>query len=252
VGKNSIMLGDMGSRPIRTRAGRILIPAQTTPVGPDGEYFNPGGGYSFHEASVLIGQWTHGDRLNWKISPPVSIDPARSTRGAIEPTLAEMPDGRILMVLRGSNGGTKDPDHRIPSYRWHAVSADGGLTWSTPEPWTYTNGATFFSPSSCSQLLTHSNGRCYWLGNICKTNAKANSPRHPFVIAQVDPATLQLIESTVTLIDQCRPGEDPSLTLSNFMAHEDRQTGEILLHMSRLFTSTATGDAYVYRIAVEK
>lgn len=30
-------------------------------------------------------------------------DPAKSTRGCDEPTIAEIPDGRVLMVIRGSN-----------------------------------------------------------------------------------------------------------------------------------------------------
>lgn len=252
VGKNSIMMGDLGSRPIRTRGGRILVPAQVTPLGPDGEYYNPGGGYTFHEAAVLIGQWREDERLSWRMGPTVKIDPARSTRGAIEPTLAQMGDGRILMVIRGSNGGTKDTEHQIPSYRWHAVSADEGETWTEPVPWTYAeNGKAFYSPSSCSQLLPHSNGKCYWLGNICKENAQANSPRYPFVIGRVDQESLQLMEASVTKIDDRGEGEDASLTLSNFMAHEDRKSGGVIVHMSRFVPATWTGDAYIYRIAVE-
>lgn len=64
----------------------------------------------------------------------MEADPAASTRGTIEPTLAEMPDGRILMVMRGSNGGSKDPEFKIPGYRWHSVSSDGGYHWTKPQP----------------------------------------------------------------------------------------------------------------------
>ena len=39
---------DSGSETIRTRGGRLLVPVQVCPVGPDGRYLNPGGGYSYH------------------------------------------------------------------------------------------------------------------------------------------------------------------------------------------------------------
>ncbi|MCC6424134.1 MAG: exo-alpha-sialidase [Phycisphaerales bacterium] len=250
VGKNSIMIGDMGSRPIRTRQGEILVPVQTSPIGPDGEYYNPGGGLSFHESAVLIGRWKDNQHIDWSLSDRISIDPGRSTRGAVEPTIAQLPDGRILMVIRGSNGGSKDPNHQIPSYRWVCVSEDGGRTWGIPKPWTDTDGNAFFSPSSCSQLLNHSNGKFYWLGNISPNNCQNNSPRYPFIIAEVDPDSLQLKKETIWVVDDRTSDEDPSLTLSNFMAHEDRQTGEIILHMSRFFPNQWFGDAFEYRIRV--
>lgn len=41
--------------------------------------------------------------------------------------------------------------------------------------------------------------------------------------------------------------------LSNFFAHEDRATGDILLHMSRAFATKGwTTDAYLFRIGVGK
>jgi hypothetical protein len=251
IGKNSIMIGDMGSRPIRTCQGKILVPVQMTPLGPDGEYHAPPGVTSFHESAVLIGTWRADHRLiDWKLSQRVKIDPSRSTRGAIEPTILEISEGRILMILRGSNGGATDPDHQIPSYRWQTISNDGGQTWSEVRPWTYTDGMTFFSPSSCSQLLRHSSGRIVWLGNVNSTNSVNNGPRYPFVIGEVDPDSFGLVRESVVVIDDCGPGDDPSLMLSNFMAHEDRQTKEIVLHMSRFNVAKWTGDAYQYRIGV--
>ena len=40
------------------------------------------------------------------------------------------------------------------------------------------------------------------------------------------------------------------LTLSSFHAHEDREMGDILLHMSRWMTNDWTTDAQLYRIGV--
>lgn len=244
VGKNSVAIGDITSRPIRTRAGKILLPVQITPTSPDGEYYNPGGGYTYHESAVLIGTWRDDLTIEWDLSQRVAIDPDQSTRGCIEPTLAEMPDGRILMVLRGSN----DVKPELPGYRWYSISEDGGFHWTQPQPWTYTDGKNFFSPSSCSQLLQHSNGRYYWIGNLNAENPQGNLPRYPLVIGQVDPNTLMLVADSVFVIDDKKPEDDPSLTLSNFMAHEDRLSGEIVIHMSRFTIADFTGDAYLYRL----
>jgi hypothetical protein len=253
VGKNSFFIGDICCRPIRTQAGRILVPVQTSPVGPDGKYINPGGGSSYHEAAVLIGTWKDKGRIVWTLSSFIINDPGKSTRGCIEPTLAELPDGRILMVLRGSNGGIKDTEYKIPGYRWYSMSSDGGYTWSPVQPWTYTNGKRFFSPSSCSQLLRHSNGNYYWMGNITPENPKGNLPRYPFVIGRVDPKSGLLIQDSVVTIDDRQAEDSPVLQLSNFIACEDRETKEILIHMSRVRIATESkyyGDAYLYRIGV--
>jgi hypothetical protein len=246
-----MMLGDKGSMPLRTRGGRILVPVQVCPVGPDGEYWNPGGGYTYHDAAVLMGRWVGGNRITWDLSDYIKADPAQSTRGCIEPTLAELPDGRILMVLRGSNGGTKDPEHRIPGYRWHTTSHDGGTTWEPVKPWTYTDGTPFHSPSSMSLLMHHSKGKHYWLGNICDANPRANSPRYPFVIGRVDSASGLLERDSVQVVDTRGPDEPVDMTLSNFSAREDRESGEIVVHMSRWMLPDWIGHAYVYRIAVE-
>jgi hypothetical protein len=217
---------------------------QITPLGPDGKYYNPAGGYTYTEAIVVMGTWRKDGKIDWDISERVAIDPDKSTRGAIEPTVAEMPDGRMLMVMRGSN----DSKQALPAYKWRSVSTDGGCHWSKPEPWTYDDGTSFFSPSSISQFVMHSNGRVYWFGNVCKENAKGNSPRYPLVAGEVDPVSLKLIRKSVTVIDDLQPGEDSSLQLSNFSLHEDRVTHDIILHLSRFFSHNWTGDAWQYRI----
>jgi hypothetical protein len=251
IGKNSMMIGATTCRPIRTCRGEILVPVQITPLGPDGKYHRPGGGFTYHDAAVLIGRWSDGMKIEWELSERVVADPTKSTRGCLEPTIAEMPDGRILMVCRGSN----DVKPKLPGYKWFSVSRDGGRTWSNPpRPWTYADGTNFFSPSSCSQLLRHSNGKYYWLGNISPDNPRGNLPRRPLVIGEVDPESLLLVKETVAMIDTKGPGDDDSLQLSNFLAYEDRFSGEIVLHLTRLLTDPPPwrGDAYVYRIGVEQ
>ncbi len=256
VGKNAMMLGDKGSMMIRTKGGNLLVPTQICPVGPDGEYINPGGGYTYHYSVCLIGRWNDEKAgakdlgITWGLSDYVENDPGKSTRGAVEPTVAQMPDGRVLMVLRGSNGGKKDPDCQLASYRWYAVSEDEGRTWGPVKAWTYDDGESFFSPSSMSQLVTHPNGKVYWVGNISAENCRANSPRYPLVIGEVDPVSLLLKKGTLTAIDTRGPGESERMTLSNFSAHVDRETGEMVVHVSRWMLPEWIGDSYEYRVGV--
>ena len=233
LGKNAIFLGDRGCRPIRTRQGKILVPAQITILNDAGDLETYGHGWDYYQSIVLIGSWREDSRLDWQVSRRIKADPALTARGLYEPTLAEMPDGRVLCVMRGSNGMKKDPEYQLPSRKWYSVSTDGGFNWTKPRPWTYAGGKPFYSPSSMSQLLKHSNGRYYWLGNISPTNCRGNSPRWPIVIGEVDAKSMMLIKDSVITIDTKGPNDPAGVQLSNFYAFEDRATGEIVLPMQR-------------------
>ncbi|BDC48155.1 hypothetical protein F183_A04710 [Bryobacterales bacterium F-183] len=245
LGKNSITIGDQTSQPLATDNG-FLLPVEITPLKPDGTLDNPGGGYTYHYSAILHATWKNKTELEWRISNRIEGDPARTTRGTIEPTLGRLRDGRYLCVMRGAN----DRKPELPGLRWVSYSKDA-IAWTKPEPWTYAEtGETFFSPSACSQLLHHSNGRLYWIGNITPQNPRGNRPRYPLVIGEVDLDTGLLRKNTVRTIDTRADGEDEILTLSNFYAREDRATREIVVHCTRLFAfpNGWEGDAYAYRI----
>ncbi len=253
VGKNAIYLGDLGCIPLVTRAGKVLVPAQTTPLGPDGKLWNPGGGWTYTDVLVLIGTWTNGQHLSWRASQRVVGDPKRSTRGLIEPTLAEFPDGRILMVMRGSNGGKADPQHELPSYKWFTVSRDGGESWSAPEPWSFEDGQALFSPSSMSALYRHSSGRYFWAGNLSAHNCDGNLPRSPLVVGEVDPRSLKVLHSSVLIVDTQRP-EDKNhgrLDLSHLTLIEDRETKQIILTYPRSYNAYKSNEWATVRLALK-
>jgi hypothetical protein len=179
TGRNMVMLGDVASVPI-TVANAILVPAVVTPLTSDGQLYNPTHGYTYTDAIVLHGTW-RGDRLVWRASEPVKGDPARATRGMDEPTIERLKDGRLILVLRGSN----DRNPTLPGYRWVSYSSDGGWRWTKPTPWTFHDREPFFSPSACSQLLRHSNGKLYWLGHMTPSNPHGNRPRFPLYLGEV-------------------------------------------------------------------
>lgn len=260
-GKNSVMIGDTTELAIITSRQRkqedndhILLPVQITPIGPDGSYYNPGGGYTYHYSAVIRGDILDDGHITWTgISNKISNEPTLSTRGSIEPTIVEFDDGTILMVLRGSNGGTKDLDHKIKGYRWYSISTNGGKTFSNVKPWLYDTNEHFYSPSSCSQLLRHSSGKIYWIGNISPSNPKANMPRNPIFIGEVDKSSLLLKKDTLLEIDSVKGTQSSDTTFSNFYAREDKQTGRILLHITPFHQTPDNifgSHAYIYDIEV--
>ena len=255
VGKNCVMIGDLGQRPLTRSDGLILMPVQSSPVGPNGRYHNPGAGFTYTDCLLLMGRWQPDGRLAWTTSDRIVGDPDRTTRGLIEPTLAELADGSILMVMRGSN----DARPKLPGHKWAVRSGDGGHTWTAPAPWTYDDGEAFYSPSACSQLISHASGRLFWMGNICAHNPRGNNPRYPIVLAEVDRYTGRLLRRSVTPVDNRQPGESERLTLSNFYVREERQTGHLLLHLPRFFARDAhddqlkwTTDLMLYRIEIKE
>jgi hypothetical protein len=237
---------------VRTRQGHLVVSSMISVLGPGGKLINPGGGFTWLEELILIGRWQPDGRIAWECGPRLALPPEKSTRGLDESTIAEMPDGRLLLVMRGSNGGRKDPEGKIPGHKWFAVSEDAGFTWSEPQPWGYTDGTLFHSPASMSQIVRHSNGRYYWFGNICKENPNGNLPRYPLVAEEVDPASLMLVRDSVFAVDTIQPGEPVNVQLSNFCVHEDRADGCFLLYIPRFMPKDGkwAGDTWLYRIEV--
>ncbi|MFI4875315.1 MAG: sialidase family protein, partial [Blastopirellula sp. JB062] len=193
LGKNAIFLGDKGCAPIVTRSGRVLAPVQMTTLDKSGKLRKGPKGTTYTEAAVLVGVWNENDRLTWHMSERVQGDTSQTVRGLVEPTIVESPDGRIWMVMRGSN--LHDP--QVIASKWFSISEDQGETWTKPRRWGYDDGTSFYSPSSMSVLLRHSSGRIFWVGNITPKNAFGNLPRNPLVIGEVDPQSLHLIRSSM-------------------------------------------------------
>ncbi len=254
IGTNAIYLGDVGCLPVITQAGEVLVPAQVTVIGADGQLANPAGGYTYTEVVVLIGTWTGEGRLRWTASAQVRGDAFRTTRGLLEPTLVEFADGRLLMVMRGSNGGKSDPKFALSSRKWFCLSADGGRTWSEPDVWTCTDGAPFFSPSSMSTLFKHSSGRVFWMGNWSATNCEGNLPRWPLVIGEVEPRSRKLVRDTLLTLDTQRSEDEARgrLDLSHFTLLEDRETGEIIVCYPRAHHAYQSYEWATVRLALSR
>lgn len=244
-GKNSMMISFC--TPLVDSRGRILLPCHRFKLMPEsvGTYEIP------IEAGCLIGNWSEDGDIEWEFGDVIHPDLTQTARGLFEPAIAELTDGRLLMICRGSNA-RMDPS--VPGYKWKSLSEDGGYTWQTPQPWSYEEGELFFSPSTGSRLIRHSrNGKLYWVGNIVPENPGGNWPRYPLQIAEVDEKRLSLIRSSVVQIDTRNPEDSEKLQLSNFRVYEDRDTGEIVVTLARLYEKSnedAYSPAWQYRIEV--
>ncbi|MCK4590838.1 MAG: exo-alpha-sialidase, partial [Candidatus Latescibacteria bacterium] len=242
-GRNSMAISFCA--PTQTSEGKIILPTSRTPVdyNTDSPYLVP------VEAGCFIGEWKK-DRLEWELSEMVKIDPNVSSRGLDEPTIAELCDGSMLMIFRGSNMGIT----HMPGYRWYSISKDKGYSWSEVSPLTYHTGENFFSPATGSRLIRNSkDGKLYWIGNILKENPDGNRPRYPLQIAEVDEEKSAIIKETISVIEDKQEGDSPFVQFSNFRVYEDRETHEFVLAMARIQERSEkdlTSPAYQYRIEV--
>jgi hypothetical protein len=197
------------------------------------------------------------DKYIIRKSQPIIISDEKSSRGLLEPNAIYMNDGTYLLECRGSNAVTEGWNTRMkkgtPGYRWMSISNDG-TNVSEPTQMTYDDGKAFYSPSSISKWLRHSQiGKLYWLGNILNDIPDGNLPRHPLCIGEFDENEKCLIKDTVRTVDHRKDGEGWRLQCSNFSFYEDRQTHELKIEYSRLGQSADhrwMGDAVQFTITI--
>lgn len=176
----------------------------------------------------FIGQWDAGDGdYTWEAGDQVKVLSDISSTGLEEPVLAELADGRLLVVYRGSN------TERTPGHKWFSISEDGGRTLSPVEELKYDDGSSFYSSSTIHRCFRHSmTGKLYWIGNITAVPPDGNWPRYPLVIAEVDEKIPAIRKSTVTRIDDRRPDQSAYVEFSNFSLLEDRETHDLEIYLT--------------------
>jgi hypothetical protein len=241
--------------PIKTRRGRLVVPAYSLLVDAQGQArhyrdWTP----TLETALVLRGEYRPDGTVSWKCGEPVQVDPEKSSRGFSENAVLELPDGRLVMVLRGDNGAYPER----PGTKWHCFSADDGLTWSEPQPLGCSDGGAIESGSNgCALLRSPRSGKVYWIGNLAMDGERANAnwPRSPLVIAEVQEEPFALKRETITVIDRRAPAEPRLTQMSNFRFYQDRQTGDVVLFLSRYGArdpeNWKLADYYRYRVSLE-
>ena len=179
-----------------------------------------------------VGRWNEdADAYVWNAGTPVWLSRDDAFNGLLEADIAELGDGRVLIVWRATKNGQEKP-----AYKYFAVSDDGGLTFSEPGVFCYSDGLPFFSSSSFHRLFRSSlTGKLYWIGNILPEHTtNPGHPRYPLIIAEIDESTYGLKRETVTEIDTRWPGEGERLQLSNFWVIESQAERNLEIYLTRL------------------
>ncbi len=113
---------------VQTRGGRLVAPVPHLVRDP-GRY-------------VACSLTSDDDGKTWQHSHFIDLGGHGDHSGAMEPTVAELGDGRLLMLIRTHWGRF-----------WEALSADGGLSWRTVHP------SRIAAPSAPGHLLRLRSGR---------------------------------------------------------------------------------------------
>jgi len=165
----------------------------------------------------------------WSPSTRQYISPELSSRGLLEPDVAVLENGHLLVVMRGSNTET------TPGRKWMTVSTDGGKTLSPVEEFRYDDGSSFYSPSSIHTFVrSGKNGRLYWLANIVDQPPKGNGPRYPLYIAEIAEDEVAVRRDSLALVDRREESDPEELQLSNFSVIEDRESLDIEIYLTRI------------------
>lgn len=240
--------------PIKTSAGRIIVPGQVNLLDNKGKPVHYKGCWSPAGVIVnLLGDYRKDGTIEWKTSKPVIPDLEKTSRGFYEPAMAELSGGRLVMILRGDNSMFPEK----PGYKWVSFSGDHGATWTEPAPLPFTGGAMMGSGSNGSALFRSiKNNKLFWIGNLCiyGERANGNSPRKSLIIAEVQEEPFALKRDTIWSIDEKGYNDSADLMLSNFRYYQDRLTGDIVLYVTRLgekgMQAWQVADYYRYRIEI--
>ena len=215
--------------------------SHTDPDGTHGNWWSPSGARDIGSA-LFIAKWDNNEEIyKWKRSNCVWVPMSVSCRGLAEGYPAELSDGRILIVWRGSD----TPE--TPGHKWFSISEDGGNTLSQVREMRYDDGTGFYSPSSIHKFIRHSvNGKLYWIANICEQPPHGNGPRFPLIIAEIDENIPAVKRNTVSIIADREPGDSELLQWSNFNVFENRETHEFELYMTNLGAKSPGDDNHEF------
>lgn len=102
---------------------------------------------------------------------------------------------------------------RAEDKRGYLLTSDDGLTWSTPQPWTWDNGDEIPMDQTMTKLLSHPDGLVLAYTRIRDDNTHTFRHRAPLHVADLDPKTHRLIRDTERIIVP-----DKGMAVGNFWA----------------------------------
>lgn len=227
----------------KLRDGTLLMPFSVQ-ADPD----DPG----VWKQGVFRGRWKEDlSGIHWTLGDYVALPPrSLSSRGAYVGTLEQLKDGRVFVVMRGHVGM---PDGSEPAFpgevKWTAISEDGGLTWSQPEPLKYDDGGIFWTSSSNSRFFrSKKNGRLYLMAHYLE-EPLVGAPRRPLCIMEIDEKLAAVKRDTVTLLQDIEEFDVKGTRWEIRGIYEDRETGELVMYVQGR-SKPGTIEVYEHRVSV--
>jgi hypothetical protein len=130
-------------------------------------FLENGEGWLFRSPNVL--SEPNVDRLTWELLPQSDRGIRHPTFGSVqeEHNIVPLGDNRLYCVYRTTKG-----------HPCHTYSNDGGRTWETPVPMTYTPGGRIMrNPRACPMLWRTNDGHyLFWFHNNGNTSYGATGP----------------------------------------------------------------------------
>jgi sialidase-1 len=142
------------ARVLQLRGGRLLAPMAWSP-----QVFAPG------TAFKTVVYFSDDDGRTWRRGSP---DLEAPKRGAMEPGLVELSDGRLLQIIRTQVGKI-----------WRAYSSDLGETWSPAQAWDVT------SPESPATIKRLDDGRLALFWNPVYVEGEGHGGQRTPLVAAV-------------------------------------------------------------------
>lgn len=220
--------------PTRLSDGTVVLPISFNLLGLDGAMITWPDRFGevkwpVEAAACFIGTWRSDfSDLDWEMSNHVSVREDIS-RSLTEPAVAEMPDGALMMLMRGSSG----PLQTMTGVKFFSTSRNGGKTWGPAVPLTYPDCTYVHSPGALPNLFRSAkNGRVYAIANIRPEPVKHCDPRYPLKIVEIDPRFFWAIPETATVIEDRQPRHPDVVRFSNWRRIEDRETGNPVIYMT--------------------
>lgn len=240
--------------PIKTKDKRIVIPCFKAQLDEAGTFIHhPESDLVTYEARMLLGEYDAAGAISWRLGNPIIADNARNSRGFSESSPVELRDGRLALLLRGSNAGMPER----PGYKWLCLSEDGGDSWNTPAPMAGDDGAPIESSATgCALFRSIHTGKVYFMGNLCMPgeHADGNWPRSPLYIAEVQEDPFVILRETIAVIDERGADDGEKTQISNFRYYQDRETPEVAVFATRFGehadAAWKQADHYRYRVAI--
>ncbi|MEI8247596.1 MAG: sialidase family protein [Lentisphaerota bacterium] len=234
-------------RIIKMSGGEYLLPCCAM------DYVN---GFTHASVRNYMGEIVPG-KLDIELSAvgSIAVAPEESEGGLAEPRAVELPDGRILLLLRMGAILPSQTSSGIPSVKYFSVSEDKGKTWRKPSALTYNDGTYVYSPRSYQEIFRSSkNGRIYAIMNICDKPTTGCDPRDVLQIVEIDPDNLCAKKDTVSIVEARHPDADSLVRFSNWLMFESRNTlNPVILmrqHMSEYCPNRFGYDLSSYRYEI--